>query len=243
MRVLLVDDEPLARKRLGGMLVTNAGCSVVGECGTVAEARSAIPCLNPEVVFLDVTMPGDDGLELARSLDPDALPVVILVTAHARFAVEAFELRTLDYLLKPVSTPRLLQAVMRARERVSSLAAASSRVSAATMRRIAVREGSRTQYVDVGLIDWIEAAGNYMVLHAAGANHVIRETLSALEQQLPANQFVRVSRSCLVNLDAVRSLESRAPGEYETLLRDGKRVNVSRGLAELKQRLQYGDCT
>jgi two-component system LytT family response regulator len=241
MRALLVDDELLARKRLAGLLTASAGCSVVGECANVTEARAAIASLSPEVVFLDVSMPGDDGLVLARSLDPGTPPVVILVTAHARFAVEAFELQTLDYLLKPVSVPRLLQAVVRARDRLATLNhGKKSDLSKPKPRRIAIKEGPQTQYVDTRLIDWVEAAGNYMVLHAAGVNHVIRETLSALETNLPPEQFVRVSRSCVVNLDAVRSLHATKPGEYMLMLKDGKQVSVSRGIVQLRQRLPFG---
>ncbi len=241
MKIVLVDDEPLARTRLRALLAEESDVEIVGECGTAAEARAAIEKTRPDVALLDVTMPGEDGIQLARWLSCTHRPLIILVTAHARFAVDAFEARALDYLLKPVRPERLRQALDRARETLDASQTPSTGDAATGMlRRLPVKARGQMIFVDVGQIDWIEAAGNYMVVHSRGENHVVRETLASLQRGLPPGQFIRVNRSVVVNVDVVKTVQRTGRGEYFVTLTCGKSVDVTCGLRELQQRVKFG---
>jgi len=241
MKVLLVDDEAFARKRLRTLLAAEEGIEVVGECGTATEARAALEQTKPDVVLLDVTMPGEDGIQLARYLEGKPQPRAIMVTAHAQFAVDAFEARALDYLLKPVRPARLHQALMRAREEIQeNRVAGKSEVTAPPLRRLSVKCGKRVCFVEVSQIDWIGAAGNYMVVRSHGECHVVRETMTELERSLPPRQFLRLNRSVIVNVKAVKMAHQKGPGDYYVELVDGTTVSVTCGLRELRQWVKFG---
>lgn len=249
MKILIVDDEPLGRDRIRSLLAVEADVEVVGEAEDVPGAVEAIGRLRPDLVFLDIQMPGGTGFDVLRDLEPP-LPMVVFVTAYDAHAVKAFEARALDYLLKPARPARVKEAVARARERrgtreaeevprrlLELLRAQETRPQQLT--RLPVRHQERTLFVKVGQIDWIEAAGNYALLHVGKESHALRETLGSLEAGLPP-QFLRVSRSALVNLDRVKELQSMAAGEHVVLLQDGQKVPMTRGVREVEERLRYG---
>ena len=225
LNVLIADDEPLARDRLRRLLGGETDLEIVAECADGGEVVEAVGRCAPDVAFLDIRMPGMDGFEALEKLNPDQLPWIVFLTAHEEHAVRAFEARAVDYLLKPVSRARLHEAVLRVRERMSR--------TGAMERRLAVRDGDRVTFVVLGEVDWIEAAGNYALVHAGGKTHILRETMAALESSLPAEFFLRVSRGAIVNVGRVAELK---PGAV--LLRDGVLVPVKRPLREIEKRLR-----
>ncbi len=249
LSVLIVDDEPLARERLRSLLAAENDVAVVGECASGAEAVAFIARRRPDLVLLDINMPGMDGFAVLGALTPP-LPLVVFVTAYDEHAVKAFEARALDYLLKPFKPTRLRAALARARDelarrqpddvsrRILSLLS-DHKPAPARLARIAVRERQRVRFVRTEAIDWIEASGNYSILHAGRENHVVRETLSNFEQQLSSDEFVRVSRSAIVRLDRIQHLEPAFSGEHVVVLVDGSRLPMTRGLRELQERLKF----
>lgn len=241
LRILLVDDEPLACQRMRDLLDADSNVQVVGTAAGVEEATAAIADYNPDLVFLDVCMPGLDGFHLARMLGGETRPLVVLVTAHARFAVDAFEVRALDYLLKPVRPERLRCTLALARERLKETPACMEPGSRC-LSRLVVRSQNRTEFVRTADIEWIEAAGNYMVVRASGRSHIVRETMAALEKELPQDSFFRLNRSTLVHVNAVAELRLLESGCYEARLRDGKGVMVTRSLRELEKRIRSAAC-
>jgi len=238
LRVLIVDDERLAREKLRRFLAEWETVRVVGEAENGSQAVARIRELRPDVVFLDVQMPGMDGFGVLSQLSGRGLPVFVFVTAHDEYAIRAFEVEAIDYLLKPFDRARLGQALERARRQVDrgpdELARKLERLLAAqagsggTVRRIAVRADDRIQSVKVDEVQWFEAADNYVKVHSDKTVHLIRETLSNLERRLEADAFVRVHRSAIVSLDAVREVESLFHGDYEVVLRTGERIAVGR---------------
>jgi len=244
LRVMLIDDEPLGRDRLRGLLAAEPEIEIIGECGDGPSAVAAVRKLKPDVLFLDIQMPGMDGFDVLQALGTKRLPAVVFVTAYDEHALRAFDARALDYLLKPASRARLRQALERVRAQLASTHggnadAALRDLLASRPRRIAVRSGERILYVMVGEIDWIEAAGNYVVLHAGTQNHIIRETLGALEEELPPDVFLRLSRSVIVNLTRVREIQAVAPGEHVAILHTGQRLSITRSLREVEERLRF----
>ncbi|MHA3770824.1 LytR/AlgR family response regulator transcription factor [Verrucomicrobiota bacterium sgz303538] len=253
LRVVLVDDEPLARERLIRLLGNEEGVEIVAECGDGASAVDAVSQHKPNLLLLDIQMPGMDGFDVVHALDPKALPSIVFVTAYDQHAVRAFEARALDYLLKPVSRARLRETLVRARERLQTATPSQSQSlpqalldflaeresTAGRVRRLLVRNGERISFVRAEDVDWIEAAGNYALLHTGRESHIIRETMSALEAQLPVDTFLRVSRSAILNLRRVRELQSLAPGEHIAILADGQRVPITRSLREVEDRLRF----
>lgn len=252
LRVLVVDDEPLARERIVGLLDEQEDVEVIAECANGRQAIDAIRAHAPDVVFLDVQMPGLTGLDVAQALDPAEMPAIVFVTAYDEHAVRAFELHALDYLLKPFADRRFDEALRRARARVESrrlLEEFSDRVSAlltgrapvagpatradrdgthpADLERLVVRDGERSILLPVEEIDWIEAANYYVVVHAATRTYVIRDTLAALERELDP-RFVRVHRSTIVNLDRVVEFQRLFHGDFAVLLADGTDLKLSR---------------
>jgi two-component system LytT family response regulator len=191
-----------------------------------------------------------DGFEVLRALSNETLPAVIFVTAFDKHAVRAFETRALDYLLKPTTRARLREALARARERLSArepitlppalLELLTRDPSSPRVRRFAVRTGERVTFVDADEIDWVEAAGNYVLLHVRKETHIVRETMTALETQLPASTFLRVSRSAIINLRRVKELQTIAPGDHVAILHDGQRVSMTRSVREVEERLRFG---
>jgi len=221
VRVLLVDDEPLARQRLRQMLADHADVTVVGEAEHVEQAREVVRAERPDLVLLDIRMPGADGFALIESLHLTPMPYIIFVTAYAEHAVEAFDAEAVDYLLKPFDEERLARALERAR------AALARRSGARHLERFAVTAGRLTRYVAARDVDWIEGYGNYARLHVGKGTHLVRTTLAALEQELDPGKFARVHRSAIVSLDRVRELRSLGGGEYRVLLLDGTQVPMS----------------
>jgi len=236
MRVAVVDDERLARRRLRRLVSALPGVEVVAEA---ADGPSAVDCIQtarPDVVLLDVQMPEHDGFTVLRSLAPP-LPLVIFVTAHDEFAVDAFDVHAVDYLLKPISRERLLAALGRARERLarpSEMQAALAALRELTRRlthavhRLPVRSEGRIDLVDVAAIDWIEAADNYVVIHTGRRTHILRETLSGLERRLDPRTFVRIHRSTIVRVDRIVRLMVALRGDYDVVLADGATLTLSR---------------
>lgn len=250
IRALIVDDEPLACERIRSMLRDEADVEIVGESGDGPSAVAAIKKLSPDLLFLDVQMPGMDGFEVLRAVGRDRMPVVIFVTAYDQHAVKAFEAHALDYLLKPFKPARFKVTVQRAREHLAdrqagavSKSLAALLAQAATGRelisRVAVKTGERTIFVKVERIDYVESAGNYVVLHVGKENHVVRETLSAMEGKLDPKKFIRISRSTLVNADQIKELQPLFKGEHAVVLHNGKQLTMTRGVRELQEALKF----
>jgi len=241
VRVLIVDDEPLARRGVALRLKRFRDVEIVGECGDGTSAVEKILELAPDVVFLDVQMPGMDGFEVLSALLPDPLPSVIFLTAYEQHAVRAFEVHALDYLLKPVDDERFGVAVQRAREvqNTGFRVQMAERIMRLLDERIGnyvsrfpVRVGSRIQVVRIDEIDWIAAAGDYAELHCSGRCHLLRETMVALEQKLDPTQFLRIHRSRIVRTACVRELRPIDNREYLVKLSDGSEHRSSRTYAE-----------
>ena len=241
MRALIVDDEPLARRGVALRLKRFRDVEVVGECADGPSAVEKILELAPDIVFLDVQMPGMDGFEVLRALPREDLPSVIFLTAYEQHALRAFEVHALDYLLKPVDDERFGMALRRARQ----VQEAGSRVQTAErimrllderagkyVSRFPVRIGSRIQVVLTDDIEWIAAAGDYAELHCAGRCHLLRETMTALEQKLDPAQFLRIHRSRIVRAACVRELRPIDNREYLVKLSDGSEHRSSRTYAE-----------
>lgn len=245
LRTILADDERVGRSRLRRMLEKEADIEVLAECGDGNAAVQAAREHAPDLLFLDINMPGLDGFGVLDALGPVGQPpAVIFVTAYDAHAVRAFEACALDYLLKPASHERLAKALARARERLAAIAAleqngASSPgpVSPSAPHRFTVRSGGRMSFVAPEEIDWVEAAGNYAILHVGTQNHMIRETMSSMEEKLPAGVFLRVSRSAIANLRRVKELYAPPVGENSAILHDGQRVHITRPLREVAERL------
>lgn len=252
LRAAIVDDEALARSRLRKLLAGTADLEILGECSNGPEAIVFIREHRPDVVFLDVQMPEVSGFDVLRALEPETWPAVIFVTAHDRHAIEAFEVHALDYLLKPFTQARLLAALQRAREHLQTRSQASAsrhlaellagvKAERPSLSRIAVKNGQETVFVRVEDVDYVESAANYAVLHTRAGNQVLRETLTSLVNRLPPRLFLRISRSIMVNLERVKSLQAGPRGEYLVVLQDGRQLLMTRGIKELQERLQYFD--
>lgn len=239
LRVLIVDDERLARDKLRRFLKEAEAVRVVGEAANGAEAVERIQEQHPDVVFLDVQMPGMDGFGVIEELPAEALPAIVFVTAHDEYAIRAFEVEAIDYLLKPFDRLRLRQALDRVRrqlreepeqlmDKLRRLLGSAADEREAVLRRIAVRSGGRIQSLKVEEIHWFEAADNYLRIHTARAVHLIRETLSALERRLDPAVFIRIHRSAIVRIESIREVESLFHGDYEVVLGSGERLPVGR---------------
>ncbi len=241
LRVLIVDDEPLARDRLRGWLRDEASVEIVGECGSGSEAVARIKSTPVDLVLLDVEMPGGNGLEMLAQLPVANRPAVIFVTAHERFALNAFEVQAIDYLLKPFDRERFQTALRRAEEHLEARRAgkledrienllADSGGPAKKSDRLTVKANGRLIFLKPEDIIWVEAADNYIILHLTSGRLMLRETLTALEERLNPINFSRVSRSALVNLDQVKELQPTFHGDYVVVLRNGTKVPLSRSL-------------
>jgi two-component system LytT family response regulator len=254
IRTLVVEDQLLAREHLVGWLNAESDVDVVGACSGGWQAIEAIRSLRPDLVLLDLDLPDIDGFRVIEEVGAEAMPTTIFVTAFDEFAVRAFEVHAFDYLLKPFGKERLHDALERARlhlgtERESELArrlmalvhdARPARPSA-NGGRFLVKSGGRILFVPFSDIDFVEADGNYVRIHAGARSHVIRETMQSVEQRLAEQRFARVHRSRIVNLDRITELRARGNGEYELVLRDGSRFRVGRAYRDLLQeRLKAG---
>ena len=237
LRVVIVDDEPPARARLRRLVKTHDAVEIVAECGDGAAAVQAIESVRPDLVLLDVQMPELDGFEVLRTLDMAPLPAVIFVTAFDKYALRAFEVHALDYVVKPVDATRFDRALSHARQRITERQSAAEGLTnlirelardRVHLTRIPVRTEGRVKVIDLADVDWLSAADNYVTLHVGRHEYLVRDTLSALEQRLDANDFVRVHRSSIVRLDRISELVPDLHGDYRIRLKNGTEVALSR---------------
>lgn len=236
MRVIIVDDEVHARRKMQALLSAFDDVDVVAECAGGAEAVAAVEEHAPDVVFLDVQMPGMSGLEVVRAVGPGRMPLVVFATAYDRFAIEAFEAHAVDYLLKPIDPDRLGRTIEHLRDRLrqsrpdrAGLGDVLARLDTpAWPRKLAVKSGGSIHVVDVDRIDWIEADGNYVSIHAAGETYLHRETLHGIEARLDPERFARIHRSYIVAVDRVRRLEPDRHGDYAVVMKDGETLTLTR---------------
>ena len=258
IRVLVVDDELLARERVIELLAREAGVEIVGTADNGVAAVEAIRSKKPDLVFLDVQMPGKTGLDVVREVGAGAMPATIFVTAFDQYALRAFELAALDYLVKPFDDERFEQAFRRARQLIelremgklreqllavlqqpsADQSGARSAPQSAYLERIAVEMRGKVRVVPVEQIDYITADGPYAELHTGDRTHLIRETMHTLEDRLDPRHFIRIHRSAIVRLELVDTLHRGAGGDYEVQLKSGLRLPVSRSRREeLERRL------
>jgi two-component system LytT family response regulator len=239
IRVLVVDDEPLAREKIRGMAADDAELRVVGECSNGAEAIDAIQALRPDLILLDVQMPEVGGFAVLEALKDEGLPPVIFITAYDHYAVRAFEFHALDYLLKPFDRERFCAAIDRAKRQIrrENGGALDARILALLeqMReqpryteRLVVKTGGRVFFLNAEEIDWVEAEGNYVSIHAGKKAYLLRETISGIEGQLDPHHFVRIHRSAVVNINRIKELQPWSHGEYHVILHDGTQLTLSR---------------
>jgi two-component system, LytTR family, response regulator len=243
--VLIVDDELLARRRLEDLLQATDGVALVGTADNGNSAISAIRTLAPDLVFLDVQMPGKDGLEVVREIGPKHMPPTIFVTAYDQYAIDAFDLAALDYLIKPFDDERFEQALARARELIElrDLGRLSDRLAGllqpqeraakpAWLERIAVEMRGQIRVVPVEDIDYVTASGPYVELHTRDRTHLVRERMQVLEERLDPAKFFRIHRSAIVRLDRVETLLRDSGGDYAVRLKSGVQLSVSRNRIE-----------
>ena len=245
-RVLIADDEPLARERLRMLLSKEDWVEIAGECDNGTDAVAAIHKLKPDLVFLDVQMPGSTGFDVIDNVGAARMPAVVFVTAYDRYALRAFDVHALDYLLKPFDRERFQQALRRARQHLDRENAGELerrllelvqdlRTTPQRPERFVIKSGGRVFFVRTDEIDWIEAAGNYVKLHVGNDAHLLRETMNALEAQLDPDVFFRIHRCHIVNIERVKELQPWFNGEYVVFLRSGARLTLSRGYREKLQ--------
>ena len=236
-RTLIVDDEPLARERLRGFLADDPTIEVVGEAGNGREAVGAILQLAPDLVFLDIQMPEMDGFEVIAALKDKVPPAVVFATAYDQFAVKAFEVHAVDYLLKPFDSDRVNETLRRVARRLKQGEANGPRLDGLiaeiksrpdTPGRLLIKADKKMVLVPMDDIDWVEAADNYVVLHVGKESHIQRETLSAMEIKLPSDTFIRISRSTIVNINRIKELQPLFHGEYAVILKTGARLTLTR---------------
>jgi two-component system LytT family response regulator len=251
IRAIIVDDEPLAREGVRLHLEAEPDVEIVGEAGTGEEAVELIETVRPDLLFLDVQMPGLDGFGVLDAVGPAHMPVTIFTTAYDQFALRAFDAHAIDYILKPYDAQRFSNAIERARmhlngrrkvqvdERLDSLID-ELRARNQYLERLVVRSGGRILILRVADIDWVEAASNYVRLHAGGREYLLRETMTALESKLDPADFVRIHRSTIVRVDKIRELEPLFQGDYVVILDDSTRLTSSRGYREKLQELLQG---
>jgi two-component system LytT family response regulator len=242
LTAMIVDDEPPARRNLRALLKEVADIDIIKECGNGREAVNQIRALEPDLVFLDVQMPELDGFEVLEHLTGQPLPVIIFVTAYDQYALKAFEVSALDYLLKPFTDARFHKALAQARRQIEQQDAGElgrkllNLLSAHDLKtnrpryltRLMVKTAGRVLFIRTEEIDWIEACDNYLQLHVAGRAYLLRQTMNDLEAALNPEQFTRIHRSTIVNLDRVKELHSHFNGEHLVILHDGTTLKLSR---------------
>ncbi|WP_417317585.1 LytR/AlgR family response regulator transcription factor [Emcibacter sp.] len=260
IRTLLVDDEPLALRGLQIRLEEFDDIELTATCANGREAIKAIRTEKPDLVFLDIQMPGFDGFAVVKSLIREELPLIIFVTAYDNYAIQAFESHALDYLLKPVEEERLAQSIQRVREQLSDRIAIEQNARLVDLMRsmveppeelseiinnselsphspyeshLSIKDRGQITRVDVSTIDWIDAAGDYMCLHAEGKTHILRETMKNMVKRLNPEIFQRIHRSTIINLTKVRELRPTSGGKYEILLDGGAELQVSRNYRDV----------
>lgn len=241
IRVAIADDEPLARERLRSLLEGRERFTIVAECSDGVEAVAALSRHEIDLLFLDVQMPGLSGFEILESAGDGPLPIIVFVTAFNDYALRAFDVSALDYLLKPFDRERFEQTLARVEERLAGrhrvamseelrefLRDLSTNATADRVSRFPVRANGEIYFVRVDDVDWIDAEGNYIALHVAGRRHLVRDTIKSLEGRLDPAKFVRVHRSAIINVDRLKKLQPYFHGEYVITLQDGTTLTSSR---------------
>jgi two-component system LytT family response regulator len=238
IRTLIVDDEPLARERIALLLESEPDVEIIGECGDGKSAARAIKSKAPDLVFLDIQLPEMNGFELIESMHTGRAPSIIFVTAYDQFALKAFKIHAVDYLLKPVEGARLKEALDHLRkqmrhggddvhgrlaELIGDLEAQSGRAN-----RIVLRSDGEVLVLKPAEIDWVESAGNYVCFHVGAETHIFRETMNQVEERLHDHNFARIHRSAIVNLDRIKRLKPTLYGDYSVELRNGIKLTMSR---------------
>jgi two-component system LytT family response regulator len=239
IRALIVDDEPLARQRIRTLLLAEPDVEIVGECTDGRQAVIAVEELRPDLMFLDIQMPALDGFGVLDAIAGDDMPIVIFVTAYDSYAIRAFEVHALDYLLKPFDRERFRKAVQRAREQIARQEDAGSnkqlhdllhdvKTGRKPLDRLVIKTAGRVFFLRADEIDWIEAAGNYLRLHVGNETHLLRETMNSVETRLDTDKFMRIHRSTIVNIERIKELQPWFHGDYVVILRDGTQLPLSR---------------
>lgn len=240
IRALIVDDEPLARERVKRFLRSESDIEVVGECADGPETIKAVGELKPDLVFLDIEIPELNGFEVLEEISvKQQLPAIIFITAFDRYALQAFDVHAVDYLLKPYNRERFRKALERARAQLlnKETAAVDERILSLLehlktepkcLERLVIRSSGRVFFLRTNEIDWIEAEGNYLRLHVGKETHLIRETMSRLESKLDPDKFLRIHRSTLVNIERIKELHPLFSGDYTVILRDNTQLALSR---------------
>ena len=249
IRAMIVDDEPLARERIRSLLTDETDVTIVDECASGPAAVEAIRRHHPQLLFLDVQMPGMDGFGVLREVGPATVPAVVFVTAYDRYALEAFDYVALDYLLKPFDGARFRRALDRARSRIGGddatplrdqLQALLDGFDRRHLRRLLIRESGRITFVDVADVVRIEAQGNYALVYTRGGRRMVRRSMKELASRLDPRGFVRIHRSHIVNLEMVAELRPLFHGEFSVVLKDGTELTSNRRFKDQLQRL-FGD--
>lgn len=251
IRAIIVDDEPLAREYLRGLLAEHDDVSVVAECEGVADTARAIADLEPDVLFLDIQLRRESGFDIIDSLSSERMPIVVFVTAFDEYAIRAFEVHALDYLLKPFGQDRIGEALSRVRAQLTGRRMEPSRMDEllATLRgasaqhypdRLLIAEDSRARFVMLSDVEWIDAMHNHTILHSGGREHRARESISSLARRLDPWRFVRVHRSAIVNIDHVAELQPWFNGDSVLIMRSGKRIRVGRTYRAVLDRWRPG---
>lgn len=248
IRTVIVDDEPLARKFLVQMLNDDPDTEIVAECASGYEALPAIKKHRPDVLFLDIQMPEMDGFSVLQAIDQRHLPLIVFVTAYDQYAMRAFEVHALDYLLKPFDDQKFERTMQRVKAQIrgrqtdkidaqmlSFLKELNGRSS--FLERISIKAADRILLLKVNDIDWIESDDNYVQIHAGKSNHQLRETITNLERQLNPAKFLRIHRSTIVNIERIELLEQMFHGEYRVILKDGSQLTLSRRYREKAKQL------
>ena len=266
LTAVIVDDESLARRGLALRLQQIPQVDVIAECGNGPEALIAIAELSPDLVFLDIQMPGMDGFEMIKQLQADNLPMVVFVTAYDQYAIDAFKVHAVDYVLKPIDDDRLHEAVdravafhtqetsLRSKERLVDLVMGMTGASASSVEqmvnrsepaprypdKLTIKDGSDIQFVRTEAISWVDAAGDYMCVHAEGATHIMRITMKQLEAMLDPARFLRIHRSTIVNANCITGAQTLTNGEYLLSLEGGTQLKVSRSYRDRIRELLAG---
>jgi len=247
---VIIDDEPLARERIQTLLVDYPDFEVLAECADGHQGIETIKESSPELIFLDIQMPELDGFEMLEQLEPDELPCVVFCTAFDDYAVKAFEVHALDYLLKPIDKERFATTIERVKERLGNESGVDDTLRRGLLElidelpsrrkfrdRLVVKSEGRVIFINAGEIDWIEAAGNYARLHVGEDSHLIRETMIGLERKLDPDKFVRIHRSAIVNVHGIREMQPLFHGEYLVVLESNTQLTLSRGYRDNLQRI------
>jgi len=252
LTTIIIDDESLARERVRGFLNLHSDLEIVAEADNGLSALEAIRTHHPDIIFLDIQMPEMDGFTLLAELSPEERPVIIFTTAYDEYAIKAFEVHAIDYLLKPFGKDRFNEAVERAKKQcgpssqldnqlellLSKLPAANQPQETPALTRITIKEQGRMYFIDLNQIIWIEAAGNYAEIHDSERTHLLRETMTHLEKRLPAKDFIRINRSAIVRIGAILDIRAYARGEHYVSLTSGAKVKSTIPLRELQEKLE-----